>query len=201
MSASQSSPQSPGAASFNQYLEERLRPQLKWYEKRANFSKRQFMSLQSSVIVFSVLIPVVVVCEPLLNELGKIWLQQYLTRELPVSWSGLLTAILSACVTLLTGLDKLWQPQSHWFSYRANEEMLRKEEWLHRYRIGPYQGLDAIHAARLLIERVEGVIAADLSRFSAEMQSKREETRPQQRKPPAAKPGPVAQAQVRAALG
>ncbi len=57
------------------------------------------------------------------------------------------------------------QPQPNWFNYRANEEQLKKEEWLHRFRVGPYKDLDDDQSSQLLVERVESVISADISRM------------------------------------
>jgi hypothetical protein len=168
----------PKPSPFARYLEQRLRPQRRWYERKATRCKRWSMGLQSAVIVLSAMIPLIVVSEPLLNPILDGWLSEvFAPNHLPVTWGALATALLSTCVMLLAGLEKLWQPQSQWFNYRANEEMLKKEEWLYLYRVGPYQGLDAVKAGRLLIERAEALISSDLDRFVSQRQTQSHDIR------------------------
>ena len=132
------------------YIKERVVDQRRWYEKKATENKQQFMTFQTWIIVLGALIPVIVACEsvlPLLKEYG-----------------GPVTAIISAAISILAGLDKLKQPQPNWFNYRACEEALKKEEWMYKCKAGPYLTLPAKTADPLFVERIESIISADIAR-------------------------------------
>ena len=134
-----------------QYIEERLTAQQAWYETKASANKRVFMNYQTTVIIFGALIPLIVVFEPVFKMEG---------------WTGPASAVIAAIIAILTGLDKLNQPQANWFNYRANEEMLKKEEWMYKFKAGPYRGIHPTEVDKVLVERVESVISADIARFA-----------------------------------
>lgn len=136
---------------INEYVEQRLKHQQQWYEEHASTNKRMFMRYQAVIIVLGALIPVVVV-------LGETYTMTNI--------SGPLSAAISAVISILAGIDKLQQPQTNWFNYRSNEEALKKEQWMYLFNAGPYDGLARIDADRLLVERVESIISADIARFT-----------------------------------
>ena len=157
----------PGSVlDIRHYIQHRLRYQQHWYEKQASRNKASFMRVQTIIITLSLMIPIIVVTEPLLTIFFNEWLLAYLHTELPFSWTSMVTAVVSSLIALFAGLEKLRQPQTHWFNYRANEEILKKEEWMFRLKSGAYAGLLPQQAERLLIERVEGVISADITSFT-----------------------------------
>jgi hypothetical protein len=135
---------------MNDYLEERVRKQQKWYEDKANENKTRFISYQTVIIVLGALIPVLVACESVYPPL--------------IEYGGPLAAVISAIISILAGLDKLKQPQPNWFNYRSNEEALKKEEWFFKYKAGPYRTLGNKQAEILLVERIESIISADIAR-------------------------------------
>lgn len=135
---------------MEKYINERVKPQRHWYEVKATDNKKQFMSYQTWIIVLGALIPVIVACEsviPLLKEYG-----------------GPITAVISAFISIYAGIDKLKQPQTHWFNYRACEEALKKEEWFYKCKAGPYLSLPSKTADPLFVERIESIISADIAR-------------------------------------
>lgn len=133
------------------YVNNRLKVQTKWYETSATHNKKQFITYQTWIIILGAVIPVLVAFETVFPDMKN--------------WNGPLAAVISAIIAILAGLDKLYQPQPNWFNYRANEEMLKKEEWLHKYKAGPYKNLkDDEEANRLLVERTEAIISADIAR-------------------------------------
>lgn len=148
--------------SIKDYIEKRLIIQRKWYENKATFSKKRFMNYQKIIIVLGAIIPIIVVINSAfdLDFLGE------------ADWSGFLSAIISAIIAIIAGFDKLQQPQTSWYNYRAAEEILKKEEWLFKYKAGPYSELDEDIAEKLLVERIESAISADMARFT---QSKKDE--------------------------
>lgn len=154
---------------ISKYINERLKNQQKWYENRATLNKKRFMRFQTVIIILGALIPLIVVFDSYATGLVK--------EKVPVFFNGLpgiISAVISATIAILAGIDKLAQPQANWFNYRANEEMLKKEEWMHCYMTGPYKNLKEEEAEKLLVERVESVISADIARF-AQAEYKKEE--------------------------
>ncbi len=132
------------------YLKNRVKPQQKWYEKKATTNKKKFIQYQTIIIVLGATIPVIVSLEMIFDSWNK--------------WGGPLTAFISAIISIVAGLDKLLQPQPNWFNYRANEEMIKKEEWYFKYQTGPYGRMKSSDADKLLVERIESLISADIAR-------------------------------------
>ncbi|MBM4056149.1 MAG: DUF4231 domain-containing protein [Planctomycetes bacterium] len=154
------------------YIKERLQDQQSWYGGKANLNKKRFMRFQTVIIILGALIPLIVVFDNYATGLVN-----NDPNKVPAFFTGLpgiISAVISATIAILAGIDKLAQPQANWFNYRANEEMLKKEEWMYRYMAGPYKGLKKEEAKKLLVERVESVIAADIARF-AQAEYKKEE--------------------------
>ena len=137
---------------MDDYLKERVETQRKWYETKASMNKKTFLTYQTYIIILGALIPVLVAFEVVVPDLKE--------------WGGPITAAISAVIAIIAGLDKLRQPQPNWFNYRANEETIKKEEWLYKYKAGQYRDLSAQEANRLLVERVESIISADIARVT-----------------------------------
>jgi hypothetical protein len=79
----------------------------------------------------------------------------------------MVTSLIAAVIAVCAGLDKLNQPQTTWYNYRATEEAIKMEESFFQYQAGPYRGLSPADAQVMLVERVEGMIAADIARFAS----------------------------------
>ena len=146
---------------MNDYLKERVEKQRVWYETKANRNKKTFFTYQTIIIILGALIPVIVAFE------GAVCLLEV--------WGGPITALISAFIAVIAGLDKLQQPQPNWFNYRANEETIKKEEWLYKYKVGHYKGLNDQEAKELLVERIESIISADIARVTTLKREEREE--------------------------
>ncbi len=137
---------------MNDYLKERVEKQREWYEIKASRNKKTFFTYQTIIIILGALIPVLVTFEGAVPQLKL--------------WAGPITALIAAVIAVIAGLDKLGQPQPNWFNYRANEETIKKEEWLYKCRAGQYRGLGDQEANRLLVERIESVVSADIARIT-----------------------------------
>ncbi|UZR95371.1 DUF4231 domain-containing protein [Chondrinema litorale] len=150
---------------IQEYIESRLESQRKWYEQKANISKKSFMNYQKIIITLGAVIPVNVILFTLVPENIK-------------AFEGLLNAIISCIIAIVAGFDKLSQPQTNWFNYRANEEVLKKEKHLFEFKAGPYRDIDSEEEMKkLLVERVESVISADISRFVQTQKTKDEKNK------------------------
>ncbi len=137
---------------MNDYLKERVEKQRMWYETKASSNKKIFLRYQTIIIILGALIPVLVAFEGVFPELE--------------AWGGPIAALIAAVIAVIAGLDKLKQPQPNWFNYRANEETMKKEEWLYKFKAGQYKGLGDQDANQLLVERIESIISADIARVT-----------------------------------
>lgn len=137
---------------IEQYIEERLEKQRIWYEKKANANKKRYMLYQRAVILLGSFIPIKIALLHIIPGVS--------------GYSAPLSALLSALIAIIASFDKLQTPQTNWFNYRANEEALKKEPYLYRFRVGPYKGLDDEECTNLLVERSESIISADIARFT-----------------------------------
>jgi len=146
---------------MNEYLE-RVKAQREWYEKRANENKKSFISYQTIIIILGATIPVLVAFESVFPAL--------------IQYGGPIAAVISATIAIYAGLDKLNQPQPNWFNYRANEESLKKEEWFHKYKAGPYRKMQDPEAGILFVERVESIISSDIARTTNISESETDDT-------------------------
>jgi Protein of unknown function (DUF4231) len=126
---------------------ERLEDQLRWYEERSAHDKVWYQSLKVTQIVTAAAIPVVA-------GLGA-----------KASVAGALGAV----VVVLEALQQLFQFQQNWIGYRGTAEALRREQQLYISQAGPYTG--APRPAALLAERVEDIVAAEHTAWSAHMQT------------------------------
>jgi len=138
---------------MERYLKERSGFQRKWYEKFATRNKKKFLCYQTTIIVLGAVIPVLV-------TMGNIY------DCINPSHIGFTTAIISATISIIAALDKLHHPQPNWFNYRANEESIKKEEWFFQYMAGDYKSMSKPDAESLFIERIEGIISADITRVT-----------------------------------
>lgn len=141
----------PRQKSIKNYIKLRLLSQRRWYEEKATSSKKFFINNQKVIIILGAIIPLIV-------ALGSVF-------EIVNDYSAIISAFISAVIAIIAGIDKLLQPQTSWYNYRASEEILKKEEWLYLYKAGPYHDLTPEEAALLLVERVESVISADMANF------------------------------------
>ena len=146
---------------IKEYIKTRLNEQESWYERKASSNKKQFLNYQKVIIILGSVIPLVVLIGSVVEEFQP--------------FSGVISAFISAAIAIIAGFDKLFQPQTNWYNYRANEEVMKKEKWLYEFEVGPYTGLNKADAEKLLVERIEGVISADMVRFSKAQEKKEQE--------------------------
>jgi hypothetical protein len=145
---------------MDEYLKERVKKQREWYQTKADSNKKIFLRYQKIIIILGALIPVLVAFEGTIPCLKV--------------WGGPITALIAAVIAVIAGLDKLGQPQPNWFNYRANEEIIKKEGWLYKYKAGQYRGLGDKEANLLFIERIESIISADIARITNSKEKDRE---------------------------
>jgi hypothetical protein len=128
-----------------EYLEQRLDDQIRWYDGKSGSAQRWFKRLRAAEIVFAAAIPV---------------LASFAEGNALI---GPLMGILGALVVVLAGILSLQQYQERWVEYRATAESLKHEKYLYLTGTDPYVGPDAFP---LLVQRVEALISKEHSAWS-----------------------------------
>ena len=133
---------------ITKYLEERVEPQITWYEKRANSNKKKFHACQIVIIITSAIIPIINIID-------------FVTLAVRIT-----SSILGGIILGLTGLIQLKKFQDNWILFRTNEEMLKKEKFLYLNQAGGYANIsNKDERDKLFVERVESIISSETSRF------------------------------------
>lgn len=141
-----------------EYLERRLEPQEKWHEEKARWNKWLFYTMEVATLLSGAAIPVV-----------NLWVVKdpYL--------AGVLSAILGGLVVVAAAVGKLFKFHDNWLHYRALVEALAREKELYSAGAGDYASpFDEAGRKRLLVERVENLLASATSRFIEAHRSERE---------------------------
>lgn len=121
---------------FDDYLNQRYKPSIDWYDKKSIYSKRWYYSLQSLVIFFTCITPILAV-------IGLRW---------P-------TTIIASIVALLTGLLKLLKFDENWIIYRTICESLKKE--IHLYKADLSEYAQIADKKKYFVKRVENSISGE----------------------------------------
>lgn len=131
-----------------EYLERRLKPQEEWHNKRARLNKHLFYTVEVTTLLAGAAIPVV-----------NLWVVRdpYL--------AGVLSAILGGLVVVAAAVGKLFKFHDNWLHYRALVEALAREEELYAVGAGDYARAHGAGRDRLLVERVENLIANKTAQF------------------------------------
>ena len=106
------------------YLKERIEDQIGWYDRKAAFNKRWFISLRTVEIAAAATVP-------------------FLSGFMVHPWIGATVGVIGIVITLSAGITHLCQFQERWVEYRATAEALKKEKFFFITRTEPYQGDDA----------------------------------------------------------
>lgn len=125
----------------DEYLKERLDPQISWYDSKSKRNKRGYYGLRIIEIVFAASIP---------------FMLGYVDDTTPAL--KFVAGTLGLVVAIIAGFLGLFQLQENWISYRTTCETLRHEKFLFLTHAKPYDGNDAFV---LLVERAEQLISKE----------------------------------------
>jgi hypothetical protein len=75
------------------------------------------------------------------------------------------SAILGSLIGVIEGLIQLGQYQQNWLLYRATREALKREEFLHCAKAGPYSNTP--DADTLYVERCDAVMSGETTKWLA----------------------------------
>lgn len=135
------------------YVEERIKPRIAWYDRRAVCCKRAHMSLQYYIAIASITLVVA------LHEPGV---------------PRLLLVILAASVAVAATVERIGRFGERWQLNRAAYESLHTEVQLHAHNAGPYAHGDA---DRLLVERTEAILGIEGARWHSLVGATTQESR------------------------
>src|SRR5262245_20378034 len=140
-----------------EYVERRLEPQRKWHNEKATWNKRRFYTAEVATLLAGAAIPVV-----------NLWVAK------DPFWTGVFSAVLGGVVVVAASVGKLFKFHENWLQYRTLVEALEREKELYSVGAGEYADADKAERNRLLVERVENVLANTTSQFIETHQSTRE---------------------------
>jgi hypothetical protein len=129
-----------------EYVNQRLDPQIKWYDKKSKQNKISYYVLRIVEIVCAISIPLIM---------------GYVSDSTPSLKT--VAALLGAIVGMISGFLGLFQAQENWISYRTTCETLRHEKYLYLTKSKPYDNKE--HFA-LLVERVELIVSKENTGWS-----------------------------------
>ena len=133
--------------SLNKYIKDRYKPQVAWYDGKAQTYKRWSNILQITIIVFAAVTPILAALK-----------------------QTTLTIITSSIVAIASGLMKYMKVEDHWHSYRTICETLKKEKHYHDFKIGEYEM--AKDRDKLFVNRVESIISKENTQWLTTMKKK-----------------------------
>jgi len=148
MTADDKSPAAATPIVIDDYLRNRLDPQIGWYEAKARRAKSTYWWFTIVQFAGTALVPV-------LNSLSAF------DRNFLFVSSGS-----AACAAFATGFLVLQRPMEHWTRYRNAATTLASYRTRHTYRTKPF---DAGDIDRLLIDMVEHEIATENDTWAVEM--------------------------------
>ena len=125
-----------------QYIGERLNPELRYYNKEAGRYKSRYLRMRAITVIGGAVVPV------LIN-----------LPDHPIKTFA--TTFLSLLVVLFVSLESVLHYREQWTNYRSTEQNLLSEYFSFTTRSGPYARLEGSDAFRLFVDRVEESLGAE----------------------------------------
>lgn len=148
------------------YVNERIDEQIKWYEQKSAHNKFRFRICQLIVIVASAVIPIINLGIPLASGPNN---------AVAASQALGITAILGAVITIVTALSQMDSYFQTWILYRTTVEALKREKFLYINNAADYSGLSESSKNKLLVEKIEAMLASENSKFSSLQQQAKQQ--------------------------
>jgi len=135
---------------FNNYLEERYKNQIDWYDKKSIFNQKIFKTMQWSIIILAAIAPILI-----------------LVGDGLLKW---IAAGIALLIAIGTSAQKVFKYQENWINYRTTCETLKKEGYY--YNSGIYEYKEAKNPEELFVERVENLISRENTYWMTKSQKK-----------------------------
>lgn len=135
-----------------EYIEQRLEDQIKWYDQKSISSQTTFKRLRHIEIILAASIPLITTLTSQFPCLGRYGL--------------IVLGLLGITISILAGFIAFGQYQEHWIEYRTTCESLKKEKYLFLTNVEPFCGENSFE---LLVQRVESLISKENTNWSQYM--------------------------------
>jgi hypothetical protein len=130
-----------GKLTPEEYVDERLNPEMGYYNKSATRAKKRYLQMRAITVVGGALVPVLV--------------------NVHVPYIDILTTAISLVVVLFVSLETVYRYREQWTNYRTAEQNLRNEYFIFTSQAGPYAGQDEAIAFATFVNRIEQAIEAE----------------------------------------
>ena len=134
---------------MSDYLQQRLQPEIQWYDQKSARNKRWFYFFRISTIVISA---------------GLVFMGYFSNMY---GWAVGLIGIL---IIIIEALDSVCKPQEKWINYRTTAESLKHEREMFASKAGAYAGMSD---DQLLTERCESLISREHSTWIDQAKQKK----------------------------
>ena len=137
-----------------EYLDERVKEQIDWYDHKSAWHKKWFMRMKIIETILALTIP---------------FMTGYITTEdiqlkVVVGFIGIIVAAIANIITL-------FKLQENWIEYRTVSESLKHEKFLFILKAGPYK---SNYAFSDFVERFESYISKENTKWASYTESKNE---------------------------
>ena len=144
------------------YIESRVEDQLRYYKGAATRNKNIHLRMQTAIIVFGLLVPVVANLQADVFPSGA-------------DGKTMTITVFSLALACLTGLVNFRKYGDLWLAFRTTEELLKKELFLYQTQSGPYNDNGA--AFPRFVEAIEATISVEHERFRSLIESSQRPTK------------------------
>src|SRR5215210_634989 len=140
-----------------EYFDNRVEEQIKWYDNKSSSNKKWFMRLKIIETILALLIPL---------------LTGYITTE--KVQLKVIVGLIGVMVAAITNIITLLKFQENWIKYRTTGENLKHEKFLYITKAGPYKSENSFPD---FVEKFEGHISKENINWSnyISSQKKKEE--------------------------
>jgi hypothetical protein len=156
----------PLSGAAQRYVEERLEPYRRWYDRQSKRARTAFLSMRSFAVVGGCVVPVLVNLQALFKSASL--------DHPPLRIA--ITAV-SLAVGITISLEGVFHFREQWKAFRTTEEILAHERTIFSTQTGTYHGLSAEDAFALFVNHVEDIIVSDGATNLQMLTSTREATR------------------------
>jgi hypothetical protein len=129
----------PDSLDRSGYLEQRVRDQIDWYDRKSLWNQKWFRRLRVFEIVAAAMIP-------------------FLTAVPDMMYVKYIIGGLGVLITVVAGVLALFQFQERWTEYRMTYESLKRERFLFLTSADPYAGADGFP---VFVQRFETLISKE----------------------------------------
>lgn len=153
---------------IQEYLDERVKGALSFYENAANKAKRKHVWTQTSIIILGLLVPVIVNLPSSLSSLGVVDSHEFI--------QGIVT-VLSLSLAILTGISNFRKYGDLWLTYRMAEELIKNEKFLYLTSSGAYYENEK--APNDFVQKIESLISSEHNKFRSIIEDSKRPVKPQ----------------------